>query len=388
MVLHYINRKGTNSIKWDWYEWNKNLFLDKDVLPMWVADMDFEVPKEVIEEIKNRMEHGVFGYSFEPHDLKDNIINWLEYKHNWIVKKDNILHMHGVIPALNFSVQLFTNPGDKILIQTPVYPPFMSSVKNNNRNLLINELILKDNHYEIDFDDFEKKAKESKMFILCSPHNPVGRVWSKEELERMGEICLRHNVLILSDEIHADLTFENIKHIPIAAISKEIAQNTITLMAPSKTFNIAGFHYGFAVIENTELRKKLKKWINNNGLYMHNFTGLIAANAAYKHGKKWLDETMKYIEENYNFVKEYFEKNLPEIKVIKSEGTFLIWLDFRGLKLSQNELRELLEKKAKVGLNSGDTFGPGGEGFMRMNIATSRENIEIACERIKNAIKK
>lgn len=384
--MKYIDRKGTNSIKWDWYEWNKNLFLDKDVLPMWVADMDFEAPEEVKKALKERIEHGVYGYTYEPTDLKDNIINWLEYKHNWKIKKEDILHMHGVIPALDFSIQLFTNPGDKILIQTPVYPPFMSSVKNNNRNLLINELKLVDNYYEIDFNDFEEKARDANMFILCSPHNPIGRVWSKEELEKMGEICLKHNVLIVSDEIHADLTFKDIKHIPIASISEDLSQNTITLMAPSKTFNIAGLHYGFAIISNPNLRETFEKWINISGLYMHNFTGLIAANTAYKYGKEWLEEVMNYIEDNYNYVKDFFEKNIPEVKVIKSEGTFLVWLDFRQLNLSQNELRELLEKKAKVGLNSGDTFGPGGKGFMRMNIATSRENIEKACKRIKNAL--
>ncbi|WGS65733.1 MalY/PatB family protein [Marinitoga aeolica] len=384
--MKYIDRKGTNSIKWDWYEWNKNLFLDKDVLPMWVADMDFEAPEEVKKILKERIDHGAYGYTYEPTDLKDNIINWLEYKHNWKIKKEDILHMHGVIPPLNFSIQLFTNPGDKILIQTPVYPPFMSSVEKKNRELLINELNLKNNIYEIDFDDFEKKAKEAKMFILCSPHNPIGRVWSKEELKKMGEICLKHNVLIVSDEIHADLAFKNVKHIPIASISEDISQNTITLMAPSKTFNIAGFHYGFAIISNPNLRKTFKKGINSSGLYMHNFTGLIAANAAYKYGKEWLEEVMNYIEDNYNYVKDFFEKNIPEVKVIKSEGTFLVWLDFRQLNLSQNELRELLEKKAKVGLNSGGNFGPGGKGFMRMNIATSMENIEEACKRIKNAL--
>ncbi|KAF2955111.1 MULTISPECIES: MalY/PatB family protein [Marinitoga] len=385
--MKYVDRRGTYSVKWDWYEWNKNLFLDKDVLPMWVADMDFEAPEKVIKVLKERIEHGAYGYTFRPRKLKENIVSWLEYKHNWKVDKNWILSTHGVIPALNFSIQLYTNPGDKILIQTPVYPPFMSSVKNNNRELVINELVLKDNRYEIDFDDFEEKLKESKMFILCSPHNPIGRVWSKEELERIGKLCLKHDVLIISDEIHADLTFENVNHTPIASISDDIAQNTITLMAPSKTFNIAGLHYSYTIIKNTELRKIFKKWIIQSGLYGHNLTSIIAANAAYKYGKNWLNKTMEYIEENYYYVKEYFEKNIPEVKVIKSEGTFLVWLDFRQLNLSQNELRELLEKKAKVGLNSGDTFGPGGKGFMRMNIATSRENIEETCKRIKNALR-
>jgi cystathionine beta-lyase len=385
--MKYVDRRGTYSVKWDWYEWNKNLFLDKDVLPMWVADMDFEAPEKVIKVLKERIEHGAYGYTFRPRKLKENIVSWLEYKHNWKVDKNWILSTHGVIPALNFSIQLYTNPGDKILIQTPVYPTFMSSVKNNNRELVINELVLKDNRYEIDFDDFEEKLKESKMFILCSPHNPIGRVWSKEELERIGKLCLKHDVLIISDEIHADLTFENVNHTPIASISDDIAQNTITLMAPSKTFNIAGLHYSYTIIKNTELRKIFKKWIIQSGLYGHNLTSIIAANAAYKYGKNWLNKTMEYIEENYYYVKEYFEKNIPEVKVIKSEGTFLVWLDFRQLNLSQNELRELLEKKAKVGLNSGDTFGPGGKGFMRMNIATSRENIEETCKRIKNALR-
>ncbi|SHF14837.1 cystathione beta-lyase [Marinitoga hydrogenitolerans DSM 16785] len=386
-MLGYINRKKTNSIKWDWYEWNKHLFMEKDILPMWVADMDFEAPEEVIHALKERMEHGVYGYTFEPVDLKDNIINWLKYKHNWEIKKDWLLSMHGVIPALNFSIQLYTNPGDNILVQTPVYPPFMSSVKNNNRKLLINELKLENNHYEIDFDDFERKAKEAKMFILCSPHNPIGRVWKKNELEKMAEICLKNDVLIVSDEIHADLTFKNFKHIPIASISEEVSNNTITLMAPSKTFNIAGFHYAFAIIKNVELRNKFKNWIKQSGLFLHNIAGLVAANAAYKYGKNWLIETMEYIEENYKFVREYFEKNIPEVGVIKSEGTFLVWLDFRKLNLSQDELKDLLEKKAKIGLNNGITFGTNGEGFMRMNIATSRENVMEACKRIENVIK-
>lgn len=385
--MKYVDRRGTYSVKWDWYEWNKNLFLDKDVLPMWVADMDFEAPEEIKKELINRIEHGVFGYSFEPNELKENIISWIKYKHNWDINKEWILSSHGVIPSLNFAIQLFTDPGDKILIQTPVYPPFIYSVKNNNRNLVINELKLINNHYEIDFNDFELKSKKAKMFILCSPHNPVGRVWKRDELEKMAEICLENNVLIVSDEIHADMVFKGSKHIPIASLSENIAYNTITLMAPSKTFNIAGLHYSYTIIKNTELRKIFKKWIIQSGLYGHNLTSIIAANAAYKYGKNWLNKTMEYIEENYYYVKEYFEKNIPEVKVIKSEGTFLVWLDFRQLNLSQNELRELLEKKAKVGLNSGDTFGPGGKGFMRMNIATSRENIEETCKRIKNALR-
>ncbi|KLO22570.1 cystathionine beta-lyase [Marinitoga sp. 1197] len=385
--MKYIDRKNTDSIKWDWYEWNKHLFIEKDVLPMWVADMDFEAPKEVIHALNERIEHGVYGYTFEPVDLKDNIINWLKYKHNWEIKKDWLLSMHGVIPALNFSIQLYTNPGDNILIQTPVYPPFMSSIKNNNRKLLINELKLENNHYEIDFDDFERKTKNAKMFILCSPHNPIGRVWKKDELEKMAEICLKNDVLIVSDEIHADLTFKNFKHIPIASISEEVSNNTIILMAPSKTFNIAGFHYAFAVIKNIKLKNKFKNWIKQSGLFLHNIAGLVAANAAYKYGKNWLIETMEYIEENYKFVREYFEKNIPEVRVIKSEGTFLVWLDFRKLNLSQDELKDLLEKKAKIGLNNGITFGTNGEGFMRMNIATSRDNIIEACRRIEKAIK-
>ncbi|GAB6190096.1 pyridoxal phosphate-dependent aminotransferase [Marinitoga arctica] len=387
-MLKYIDRKGTNSIKWDWYKWNKHLFMEKDILPMWVADMDFEVPQEVINELKKRMEHGVYGYTFEPADLKDNIANWLEYKHGWKIDKNWILFTHGVIPPLNLIIELFTKPEDKIIIQTPVYPPFMSSIENNNRKLLINELKLIDDYYEMDFDDFEKKAKEAKMFILCSPHNPVGRVWENDELKNLADICLRNNILIVSDEIHADLTFKNSKHIPIASISEEVVNNTITLMAPSKTFNIAGFHFGYTIIENSVLRQKFKNRIKQLGLYMHNFPGMIATNIAYKYGKNWLMETMEYIEENYKFVREYFEKNIPGVKVIKSEGTFLIWLDFRKLKLSQEKLRKLLEKRAKVGLNNGELFGPGGKGFMRMNIATSRENIIEACRRIeKNIIK-
>ncbi|AEX85871.1 cystathionine beta-lyase [Marinitoga sp. 1135] len=386
--MEFVERKNTNSIKWDWKDWKTDLFFDNEVIPMWVADMDFKAPEEVIKALQKRIDHGVFGYTYEPKSLKENIINWLEYKHSWKVKKDWILSEHGVIPSLNFSIMLFTKPKDNILIQTPVYPPFMSSVKNNNRNLLINELVLKNNKYEIDFEDLEEKLKNSKMFILCSPHNPVGRVWTKEELEKIGELCIKHDVLIVSDEIHADLVFKNSKHIPIASLSDEIAERTITLMAPSKTFNIAGFHYSFAIIKNEKLRNTFEAWIQKAGLYLQNISSLVAAEAAYKHGKDWLNEVMEYIEENYKFVKSYFEKNIPQVKVIDSDGTFLVWLDFRELNMKQDDLKRFLERKAKVGFNSGDTFGPGGEGFMRMNIATSREIVERACKQIEYAINK
>lgn len=364
---HVIDRRNTCSVKWDRV---KEVFYSSDVLPMWIADMDFTAPGQVIDEIKKRAEHGAFGYTERPDSYYSAIINWLYARHQWKVEKGWIAYTPGVIPALNIAVKAFTEPGDRVLIQSPVYPPFFSAVVNNRRLLVNNRLRLVNGHYEIDFDDLEKKlAGNVKLFILCSPHNPVGRVWRKDELEHIGNMCGKYGIILVSDEIHMDIVYKGYKHIPAASLSEELAQRTVTCIAPSKTFNIPGLMTASVIIPNTGLLNRFSREIDILGIGMANVFGIVAAQTAYACGSQWLDGLLEYLEGNVNQAMSYFEENLPGIPAIKPEGTYMVWLDFRKLGMNDMQLKEFMSRKAKVGLNSGAAFGPGGEGFMRMNVA-------------------
>ncbi len=379
-----INRKNTNCYKWDYL---KEIFGRDDLISLWVADTDFAAPKPVIDKLIERAKHGIFGYSFEPEEYFQVFINWLNKRFNWKIEKEWIINTSGIVPAINFAIQAFTNPGDKIMVQTPVYFPFFESIENNRRKVVNSQLKLVGNRYEIDFADLEKKLKNNvKMMLFCSPHNPVGRVWKEAELQKITELCAKYEVLLISDEIHADLILTGYRHIPTASLNTDAGQNTIAMFAPSKTFNVAGLSTSSVVIANPELRMKFQQYLNKLGLHTTNLFGIEAFTAAYRDGEDWLEQLLEYIEGNYNFVRSYLEANIPQIKAIEMEATYLMWLDCRKLNLSQTELVELFVHKAKVGLNDGTVFGAGGEGFMRMNIGCPRSLLEEAVKNICNSM--
>jgi len=379
-----INRKKTKCYKWDY---NKEIFGKEDLLSMWVADMDFQSPAEVLEILRKRVDHGVFGYTGLVDSFYTSIVNWMDTRFNWKINKNWIVVTPGIVPAVNFAIQTYTKENHQILVQSPVYYPFFTSIENNKRKLVISELKLIDDHYEMDFEDLEKKLSEDiKMMILCSPHNPVSRVWKREELEKVAELCLKYDVLLISDEIHSDLVFSNNTHIPIPLISKEIGHNSLTMFAPSKTFNVAGLSLSYVIIPNKKIRLKFQKTLLNLGLHGGNVFGIEALQASYRYGQRWLEELLKYLENNYNFVCDFLHKRIPKIKPIKMDGTYLLWLDCREMKLEQAELVSFFINKAGLAFNDGSKFGKGGEGFMRMNLGCSKILLEKALIQLETAV--
>ncbi len=374
-----ISRENTDSVK---YDARKTYFGTGDVLPMWVADMDFEVPQEVKKAVVERSAHAVYGYSFRPAAYYRAVKNWLQKRHQWDVKTQWIRFSPGIVTAINLAIQTYTQPGDGIIVQPPVYFPFFNAVKNNKRKMIENKLINNNGHYEMDFDLLEKQASRAKMLLLSSPHNPVGRCWTKEELSTLADICLRHNVLVVSDEIHNDLILPGFKHTPLAALSGDIARNTITFIAPSKTFNLAGLFTSSMIIPDNDLRKKMDEKLESLHLVHGNLFGYVASTAAYNHGAEWLDQLMQYIRGNFDLVSGFFEENIPQIKMTQQEATYLAWVDFRAFGLDDDALNEKLVKEAKTGFSRGSTFGTGGEGFMRINLGTQRVNVTEMLQRV------
>jgi len=380
-----VNRKNTNSVKYDLLN---ERFGSDDLIPMWVADMDFETPDFIINAIKSRLNHPVLAYSIRGNEFNGSIKNWLKNRHNWEVDSSSISFSSGVVPGIVMSILALTKVRDEIIVQPPVYFPFFTSVEKNNRKLIENNLVLKNGRYYIDFEDLEQKAKSAKMLILCNPGNPTATAWTKEELRKIGEICLKNKVKIISDEIHSDLVFKNHKHIPLASISKEISNITITFMAPSKTFNIAGMSTAYTIIENSIMKKKYDAMMYNTHLFLGNVLGNQALIAAYNHGENWLNQAMDYIEENANYVINRLNSELPKVKVIPPEATFLLWIDFNMLNLEHQKINDLLLKRAKLAFNDGLDFGKNAEGFFRMNIAAPRKTIEEAVNRLINTFDK
>lgn len=379
-----IERRNTHSVKWD--NLDKSFGAD-DILPMWVADMDFPCPQPILDSIEKRNKHGILGYTTRPESLHESIINWMKKRHGWNIKKEWLVYSPGVVTSLNLSVMSFTRPGDSVIIQSPVYPPFFSVVKNNDRIIALNPLIEESGNYSINFESLEKEmAAGSKMMILCSPHNPVGRVWTKSELDKLAQLCEKYGVLMVSDEIHSDLILPGNKHIPIATVSEYMKQNSITCIAPSKTFNIPGLTTSVAIIPNPKLRLKFLKTINRIGIGMSNIFGIVATEAAYTHGEPWLEELIKYLDDNVNYLLEYFNTNIPEIKVTKPQGTYLVWLDCRALNMDGKSLHRFMIEQGKIGLNNGLDFGPGGEGFLRINVACPRATLVEGLKRINKAV--
>ncbi|OES46492.1 MalY/PatB family protein [Domibacillus iocasae] len=380
-----IERRGTNAVKWDGL---KAVFGREDVLPMWVADMDFKAPDVVIEAIRQSASHGVYGYTIVPDSTREAIINWMSDRHSWSIEKDWLLFNHGVVPSIGAAVEALTEPGDAVIVQPPVYNPFFDMIEKNGRKLVHNELLLKDGRYEMDFVDLEEKikAEHAKMVVLCSPHNPGGRVWTKEELTTLGDLCEKHNVFLVSDEIHADLTREPHKHISIASLSESYAAFTITLIAPSKTFNLAGLQASSLIIPDKGVRAKLQKVFARQGQFTLNQMGIAGMEAAYLYGHAWLDEALDYIQENIQLVKDFADQHIPSLTVMEPEGSYLVWVDCRKLGLSDKELLALFLDHG-VALGNGAKYGPGGEGFMRINVACPRSTVIETMERMKKAAK-
>lgn len=375
-----IDRENTANVK---YDLRQAYFGNANVLPMWVADMDFETPEFIRKAIRERANHPIYGYTFRTDEYYQSIIDWQKRRINWSIKKEWIMFSPGVVPAFNFAIQAFTGLGDGIIIQPPVYFPFFNAVDNNNRKQVLNQLKLKNGEYTIDFDDLEQKAAAAKMILLSNPHNPVGRCWTAGELKKLGEICIKHNVIILSDEIHSDLILPGFKHTAMASISEEIASNTVTCFAPSKTFNLAGLASSSVVISDEGLRNRFQKVLEQLHITNGNLFGVIASQAGYLHGDEWLDELMIYIEGNYNLLKTAIDSDFKTLNLLPLEATYLAWIDFSGTGLNDDEIKDKLVNNAGIGLSHGPVFGKGGEGFQRINLAAPRSKVDEAVRRLK-----
>lgn len=380
-----IDRKGTDCIKYDFAVQRGR---PADVLPLWVADMDFKTSSYIEDALVERSRHGIFGYSESGERYFNALASWMRRRHGFEVKEEWLIKTPGVVFALAMAVKAYTEIGDAVLIQQPVYYPFSEVINSNGRRVVSNDLILgEDDRYHIDFDDFQRKIVENdvKLFILCNPHNPSGRVFSREELTRLGDICLEHGVIVVSDEIHHDFVFKG-EHTVFASIKDEYRDISITCTSPSKTFNLAGVLISNIFIPDKELRKKFRHEVDGAGISQLSPFGITATCAAYEKGEQWFESVLDYIKDNISFVKEYTQKYLEGVKVIESEGTYLVWLDFRGTGLSAYELERRITYKAKLWFDSGAIFGKAGEGFQRINVAAPRAIIEECMERIKKHV--
>ncbi len=377
-----VDRTNTNSVK---YDARKQFFGVEDVLPLWVADMDFKTPDFIIQALKQRLEHEVLGYTFRDDSYAEAIINWLDRRHGWKVEKEWISFSPGVVAGLSLSIDTYSKPGDEVIVQPPVYFPFFDSIKGMGRQMVENPLKLENGRYTFDIEDLKSKiTPKTKMLLLCNPQNPGGMVWTKAELEALATICLEHKVLVVSDEIHSDLVFEGHQHIPLPTLSDEIANNCVVCMAGSKTFNIAGLTTSFVVIPNKKLFVRYERTLKVPHLHMGNIFGSLALETAYREGAGWVDQMVDYLQENYRFLKAFLKENLPQVVPMKPEGTYLIWLDFSAYQLSDEELNDKLIQVG-VGLNRGVQFGKQGSGYMRINIGCPKGTLEQALIRMKEA---
>jgi cystathionine beta-lyase len=377
-------REGTDCIKYDRRE---EIFGVKNIIPMWVADMDFNTPDFVVESLQKRLKHEIFGYSFRPDEYYVSMINWLKSRHNWNVEKDWISFCPGIVPALNFCTLAYTQPGDSIIVQPPVYFPFFSAAESHGRKLIYNRLIESEGKSVMDYNSLVSGIdSKTRMIFISNPHNPVGRVWTPEELNNLADICLNNNILMISDEIHCDLVLPGFTHYPLASLSEKIAAKTVTLIAPSKTFNLAGLSTSSVIISDPSLRKSFNRIVDNLHVGNGNIFGTIASISAYTNGHKWLDALLDYIDHNVEFVKDYCREMIPEIIPIQPEATYMIWLDCRKFAMTGKELQNFFVTKAGVGMNEGSTFGPGGEGFMRMNLGATHNTVMKAMEQIEKAV--
>ena len=379
-----VCRKHTDALKLEALapRWGRT-----DLLPMWVADMDFKTPPFIVEVMKKRMECEVFGYTAKPESWYEAIISWQARRHQWTITKEMISFVPGVVPALAMAVQAFTERGEKVMIQQPVYNPFAQVVRNNHRELVNCPLDLKDGQYHINFEVFEEKIKGCKLFLFCHPHNPGGRVWTREELQKVAAICAQNNVIIVADEIHADLTLPPYQHIPFATVSEEAAQNSVVFASPSKAFNMAGLATSYAVIANPTLRRRFESYVEGNELAAGNVFAFNTVVAAYNKGEEWLQQMLKYVQGNVDEVIHYIEKYIPQLKVIVPQASYLVFIDFSALQLSQKEIVALCTDKAHLALNDGAIYGEEGKGYMRINLACPRSVVKQALIQLKEAVR-
>ena len=370
-----IDRKNTSCLK---YDFAAERGYPADILPFWVADMDFRAPAPVIAAIKERADHGIFGYTQVKDDYFTVLQNWFQTRHNWTIERRDLIVTPGVVFAVAAAIRTFTNPNDSVLIQPPVYYPFANMIRQNGRTIIDNPLRLADGRYTIDFEDFEQKIIDhnARLFILCSPHNPVGRVWTRAELEQIAAICLRHNIIVVADEIHEEFVRPGFRHIPFASLSEETAAITLTCTSPSKTFNLAGLQISNIFIRNEELRRRFKEELSRTGYDEPNTLGLAGAKAAYEHGAAWHTQLLAYLEENHVRAKEFIAAHLPKVKLIEPEGTYLLWLDFSAYGLTDEALNEKIIRDAHLWLDDGPIFGAGGSGFQRINTACPWTTLE------------
>ena len=378
-----ICRKHTDALKIEALapRWGRT-----DLLPMWVADMDFKTPDFIVEAMKKRMACEIFGYTSKPDSWYDAIISWQARKHQWTIEKEMISFVPGVVPALAMAVQAFTERGEKVMIQQPVYNPFAQVIRNNHRELVNCPLELKEGQYHINFDVFEERIKGCKLFLFCHPHNPGGRVWTREELQKVAAICAQNNVIVVADEIHADLTLSSYEHIPFASVSEEAAQLSVVFASPSKAFNMAGLATSYAVIANPSLRRRFESYVEGNELAAGNVFAFNTVVAAYTEGEAWLQQMLNYVEENINYLVDYVKEHLPQLKVIVPQASYLVFIDFGALHLSQKELVALCTDKAHLALNDGSIYGEEGKGYMRINLACPRSVVKQALIQLKEAL--
>lgn len=378
-----INRRGTNSYKWD-------IVKEEDVIPLWVADMDFKAAPAILEALKKRVEHGVFGYTLMPDSYYEAIINWFARRHNWQIDRSWIIYTTGVVPAVSCAIKALTLPGEKVLIQTPDYNCFFSSIKNNGCEVAENELVRRGDSYEVDFEDFERQCADEKttVFLLCNPHNPAGRVWTKEELERMNDICLTHGVRVISDEIHCELVMPGHRFTPFAAISDACRDNSVVLNSPTKAFNIAGLQIANIICADPAMRRRIDRAVNINEVCDVNPFGVVALQAAYNESEEWLDSLNHYIWGNYLALKEFIAKELPRLEVTRLEGTYLAWVDIKATGLTSDEAYGKLMKEGRVYVNSGTMYGRrAGEGYLRINLACPRATLLEGMKRMGGVLR-
>ena len=377
-----IERRGTDSVKWDGVE---NVWGRKDLLPMWVADMDFRTPPFVMDALRRRLDHEVLGYTFACEEWYTSICSWLHKRHQWDVTRDMLTFVPGIVRGQAFALQCFTKPGDKVMVMTPVYHPFFLVTERLGREVVYSPLDLYDGHYHIDFERFSKDIRGCRLLILCNPHNPGGRVWTVEELRRIADICKENGTMVVSDEIHADLTLPPYKHHPFATVSEAAAQNSLTFMAPSKAFNMPGLASSYCIIEDSRIRHRFQEYMEAGELSEGHLFAYLSVAAAYSNGTEWLDQAIAYIQANIDFTDEYLRAYIPAIRMIRPQASYLIFLDCRDLGLAQKELVGLFVDGAHLALNDGTTFGKEGEGFMRLNVACPRSVLEKALGQLREA---
>lgn len=387
----YVERRGSRSIKWDGCNEKFGVDPSVEMLPMWIADMDFRAPEEVVEAVTRRAAQGIYGYSVaRPDSFLTSIQNWIRRRYGWEVEKDWILFTPGVIPGFNVAYQNFSRPGDGIIVQTPIYYPFMDGIRNNGRTMVVNRLVETEGSYTMDFDALEQQVQDpmNKILIMANPHNPTGRCWTQQELTRLGELCADNGVLLICDEIHADIIMPPAKYCSMGTLSEKIRQNTIFHYAPSKTFNMAGLQTAFVVIPNGDIRERFSRGLTANRIFNMNWFGQVALETAYDRCEDYVEGLCSYVSDNMDYMSAFLRENLPQLKMKKPEGTYMVWVDFRGTGMTTGQIEDFIVHQARIGVDMGTWFGPGGEGFLRFNLACPRSLVEKGMQMLLQAFQR